>query len=67
MSMLVLPEVETLLRARMIMQGFAVAIKAGVTKRQLDTTVGIHPTSAEELVTLRDVTRKIRNKELVTA
>ena len=36
-----------------ILQGFAVAIKMGVTKSQLDDTVAIHPTSAEELVTLR--------------
>ena len=37
-----------------ITQGFAVAIKCGVTKTQLDSTVGIHPTSAEELVTMRE-------------
>jgi glutathione reductase (NADPH) len=36
-----------------IIQGMAVAIKAGVTKAQVDATIGIHPTSAEELVTLR--------------
>ncbi|KDD74542.1 pyridine nucleotide-disulfide oxidoreductase [Helicosporidium sp. ATCC 50920] len=44
-----------------IMQGFAVAMKMGVTKKQLDATIGIHPTAAEELVTMRDVSRKIRN------
>jgi glutathione reductase (NADPH) len=37
-----------------ITQGFAVAIHCGVTKAQLDSTVGIHPTSAEELVTMRE-------------
>jgi glutathione reductase (NADPH) len=37
-----------------IIQGFAVAIKCGATKAQLDSTVGIHPTSAEELVTMRE-------------
>jgi glutathione reductase (NADPH) len=37
-----------------IVQGFAVAIKAGATKDDFDATVGIHPTSAEELVTLRE-------------
>jgi glutathione reductase (NADPH) len=37
-----------------IVQGFAVAIKAGATKAQFDATVGIHPTAAEELVTLRE-------------
>lgn len=36
-----------------ITQGFAVAIKMGVSKRQLDQTIGIHPTAAEELVTMR--------------
>jgi glutathione reductase (NADPH) len=37
-----------------IVQGFAVAIKAGATKADFDATVGIHPTAAEELVTLRE-------------
>ena len=36
-----------------IIQGFAVAIKMGATKADLDDTVAIHPTSAEELVTMR--------------
>jgi glutathione reductase (NADPH) len=45
-----------------IMQGFAVAVKAGLTKKQFDSTVGIHPTSAEELVTMRTHTREIRRK-----
>jgi glutathione reductase (NADPH) len=36
-----------------ILQGFAVAIHMGATKRDLDDTVAIHPTLAEELVTLR--------------
>jgi glutathione reductase (NADPH) len=36
-----------------ILQGFAVAIHMGATKRDLDDTVAIHPTIAEELVTLR--------------
>lgn len=35
-----------------ILQGFAAAMRAGLTKRQLDQTIGIHPTSAEELITL---------------
>lgn len=42
-----------------IMQGFGVAMKMGLTKRQLDSTVGIHPTSAEELVTMRTLTRRV--------
>jgi glutathione reductase (NADPH) len=37
-----------------IVQGFAVAIKCGATKKDFDSTLGIHPTSAEEFVTLRD-------------
>ncbi len=37
-----------------IVQGMAVALKCGVTKKQLDSTVGIHPTAAEEFVTMRD-------------
>jgi len=36
-----------------IMQGLAVAMKAGLTKATLDATIGIHPTAAEEFVTLR--------------
>lgn len=36
-----------------IIQGLAVAIKAGATKAQFDSTLGIHPTSAEEFVTMR--------------
>ena len=37
-----------------IVQGFAVALKCGASKAQFDATVGIHPTSAEELVTMRE-------------
>ncbi len=36
-----------------IIQGLAVAMKAGATKAVFDATIGIHPTSAEEFVTLR--------------
>jgi len=36
-----------------IIQGFAVALKCGATKSQFDSTVGIHPTAAEEFVTMR--------------
>lgn len=36
-----------------MLQGFAVAIRMGATKRDLDDTVAIHPTSSEELVTMR--------------
>ena len=37
-----------------VTQGFAVALKAGLTKAQFDQTIGIHPTLAEEFVTLRE-------------
>jgi glutathione reductase (NADPH) len=36
-----------------IVQGFAVAVKSGLTKEQFDSTIGIHPTAAEELVTMK--------------
>jgi glutathione reductase (NADPH) len=37
-----------------IIQGIAIAIKAGATKNDFDTTIGIHPTAAEEFVTMRE-------------
>ncbi len=37
-----------------IVQGLAVAVKAGATKQMFDATVGIHPTAAEEFVTMRE-------------
>lgn len=42
-----------------IMQGIAVALKCGATKAQFDSTVGIHPSAAEEFVTMRSVTRRV--------
>ena len=36
-----------------MIQGFAVAVRMGATKRDLDRTVAVHPTAAEELVTLK--------------
>ena len=36
-----------------MLQGFAVAMRMGATKRDFDDTIAIHPTSSEELVTLR--------------
>ena len=35
-----------------MMQGFGVAVKMGACKKDFDNTVAIHPTSAEELVTM---------------
>jgi len=37
-----------------MMQGFAVAVKMGATKADFDNTIGIHPSSAEELVTMKN-------------
>ncbi len=37
-----------------IIQGIAIAIKAGATKRDFDSTMAIHPTTAEEFVTMRE-------------
>jgi glutathione reductase (NADPH) len=36
-----------------MLQGFAVALKLGLRKRDLDATLAIHPTSSEELVLMR--------------
>jgi glutathione reductase (NADPH) len=36
-----------------MLQGFAVAVRMGATKKDFDDTVAIHPTVAEELVTMR--------------
>lgn len=51
-----------------ILQGFAVALNAGATKEQFDSTLGIHPTAAEELCTLRQPVRIVRRQpETATA
>jgi glutathione reductase (NADPH) len=44
-----------------MMQGVAIAVKMGATKADFDATIGIHPTSAEELVTMRSVSYKFRD------
>jgi len=36
-----------------IVQGLAIALKSGATKRDFDDTIAVHPTSAEEFVTMR--------------
>jgi len=41
-----------------IVQGFAVAMKAGATKAVFDGTIGIHPTMAEEFVTMREAVKR---------
>ena len=40
-----------------IIQGFAVAVRAGLTKEQFDATVAIHPSSAEEFVLMKEPAR----------
>jgi glutathione reductase (NADPH) len=42
-----------------IVQGLAVALTVGATKADFDRTIGIHPTAAEEFVTLRTLTRTV--------
>lgn len=42
-----------------LIQGIAIAMKAGATKTDFDNTIGIHPTAAEEFVTMREVTRRV--------
>ena len=42
-----------------LIQGLAVAMTAGATKQQFDRTIGIHPTAAEEFVTLRQISRSV--------
>ena len=44
-----------------MIQGVAIAVKMGATKADFDNTIGIHPTSAEELVTMRSASHKYRN------
>lgn len=41
-----------------IIQGIAIAVRARLTKADFDRTIGVHPTGAEELVTLRNLTRR---------
>ncbi|KIZ00026.1 glutathione reductase (NADPH) [Monoraphidium neglectum] len=45
-----------------IMQGLAIALKCGATKKHFDSTVGIHPSAAEEFVTMRTRTRRLEGK-----
>lgn len=44
-----------------MLQGFAVAVKMGATKADLDSTIAIHPTSAEELVTMKTPEQVCKN------
>ena len=47
-----------------LVQGFTVAMNAGATKADFDRTIGIHPTSAEEFVTLRQSRSGIANSDM---
>ena len=46
-----------------IVQGVGIAMKCGATKAQLDRTMAIHPTAAEEIVTMRTPARRLRREE----
>jgi glutathione reductase (NADPH) len=41
-----------------IAQAFAVAVKAGLTKKDFDRTIAVHPTAAEEFVLMRDKAKR---------
>ena len=43
------------------------AVKMGVSKKMMDTVVGVHPTSAEELVPMRTPTTQVRANALLPA
>ena len=44
-----------------MVQGMAIAVKMGATKDDFDNTIGIHPTSAEEMVTMRSASYQYKN------
>ena len=50
-----------------IVQGVGIAMKCGATKAQFDRTMAIHPTAAEEIVTMREPARRLRRGEAVAA
>ena len=65
MKLLVDPKTDRVVGAHMIgadaaeiLQGIGIAVKLGATKAQFDATVGIHPTAAEEFVTMREKVRE---------
>lgn len=45
-----------------ILQGFVVCMKHGLSKKQFDETVGIHPTIAEEFVSMHTKTKTVEGK-----
>lgn len=46
-----------------ILQSIGITMKMGVTKKDFDSTIGIHPTAAEEFVTMRTPTRRVASKK----
>lgn len=48
-----------------IIQGLGVALKTGASKKDFDSTIAIHPTTAEEFVTMRKATRVYRNGQQI--
>ena len=50
-----------------IVQGVGIAMKCGATKAQLDRTMALHPTAAEEIVTMRTPARRLRRREEAVA
>ena len=65
MKLIVDKETDKILGAHMIgadapeiIQGIGIAVKAGATKADFDATIGIHPTAAEEFVTMREPLRE---------
>jgi glutathione reductase (NADPH) len=66
MKLVVCQKTQKILGAHMIgedagemMQGIGIAVVMGATKQDFDRTIGIHPTAAEEFVTLRTRTRVV--------
>jgi glutathione reductase (NADPH) len=66
MKLVVCQRTQKILGAHMIgedagemMQGIGIAVVMGATKQDFDRTIGIHPTAAEEFVTLRTRTRVV--------
>ncbi len=47
-----------------MLQGFAVAVKMGATKADFDSSIAIHPTSSEELVTLKIANREVHDVDV---
>ena len=45
-----------------VLQGIAIALKCNAKKAHFDATVGIHPSAAEEFVTMRQRTRRLQGK-----